>query len=40
VLLRRPSRLRKVGLPALYLKSAASDYMTGQTILLDGDMSL
>jgi len=38
--LRRPGRLREVGFLALYLASAASDYMTGQTILLDGGMSL
>jgi NAD(P)-dependent dehydrogenase (short-subunit alcohol dehydrogenase family) len=36
----RPGRLREVGFLALYLASAASDYMTGQTILLDGGMSL
>jgi NAD(P)-dependent dehydrogenase (short-subunit alcohol dehydrogenase family) len=36
----RPGRLREVDLLALYLASAASDYMTGQTILLDGGMSL
>jgi 2-deoxy-D-gluconate 3-dehydrogenase len=36
----RPGRLREVGLLALYLASAASDYMTGQTIFLDGGMSL
>jgi len=36
----RPGRLREVGLLALYLASDASDYMTGQTILLDGGMSL
>jgi NAD(P)-dependent dehydrogenase (short-subunit alcohol dehydrogenase family) len=38
--LRRPGRLREVGLLALYLASGASDYMTGQTIFLDGGMSL
>ena len=38
--LRRPGRLRDVGLLALYLASGASDYMTGQTIFLDGGMSL
>src|ERR1700722_10773408 len=38
--LQRPGRLREVGLLALYLASAASDYMTGQTILLDGGMRL
>jgi NAD(P)-dependent dehydrogenase (short-subunit alcohol dehydrogenase family) len=37
---KRPGRLREVGLLALYLASAASDYMTGQTILLDGGLSL
>jgi 2-deoxy-D-gluconate 3-dehydrogenase len=36
----RPGRLREVGLLALYLGSAASDYMTGQTILLDGGLGL
>jgi 2-deoxy-D-gluconate 3-dehydrogenase len=38
--LRRSGRLREVGLLALYLASGASDYMTGQTIFLDGGMSL
>jgi NAD(P)-dependent dehydrogenase (short-subunit alcohol dehydrogenase family) len=38
--LRRPGRLREVGLLALYLASPASDYMTGQTILLDGGLGL
>ncbi len=36
----RAGRLREVGLLALYLASAASDYMTGQTIFLDGGLSL
>ncbi|MBN1382620.1 MAG: SDR family oxidoreductase [Deltaproteobacteria bacterium] len=36
----RPGRLREVGLLALYLASAASDYMTGQTMYLDGGLSL
>ena len=36
----RPGRLREVGLLALYLASHASDYMTGQTILLDGGLGL
>ena len=38
--LRRPGRLREVGLLALYLASDASDYMTGQTLLLDGGLGL
>ena len=38
--LRRVGRLREVGYLALYLASSASDYMTGQTILLDGGLSL
>jgi 2-deoxy-D-gluconate 3-dehydrogenase len=38
--LRRPGRLKEVGYLALYLASAASDYMTGQTIPLDGGLSL
>jgi NAD(P)-dependent dehydrogenase (short-subunit alcohol dehydrogenase family) len=38
--LRRPGRLREVGLLTLYLASDASDYMTGQTIPLDGGLSL
>lgn len=36
----RPGRLREVGFLALYLASSASDYMTGQTILLDGGLGL
>lgn len=36
----RPGKLRECGFLALYLASAASDYMTGQTILLDGGMGL
>ena len=38
--LKRAGRLREVGLLALYLASPASDYMTGQTLLLDGGLSL
>ena len=38
--LKRTGRLREVGLLALYLASDASDYMTGQTLLLDGGLSL
>ena len=38
--LKRPGRLREVGFLALYLASAASDYMTGQTLLLDGGLGL
>ena len=38
--LKRPGRLREVGLLALYLASDASAYMTGQTILLDGGLGL
>lgn len=36
----RPGQLREVGYIALYLASAASDYMTGQTLFIDGGMSL
>ena len=36
----RAGQLREVGYLALYLASAASDYMTGQTLFLDGGMSL
>jgi 2-deoxy-D-gluconate 3-dehydrogenase len=36
----RAGRLREVGFLALYLASGASDYMTGQTIFLDGGLSL
>ena len=36
----RPGQLREVGFLTLYLASAASDYMTGQTILLDGGLGL
>ncbi len=36
----RPGHLREAGLLALYLASNASDYMTGQTLMLDGGLSL
>jgi 3-oxoacyl-[acyl-carrier protein] reductase len=36
----RPGQFREVGLLALYLASPASDYMTGQTLFIDGGMSL
>jgi NAD(P)-dependent dehydrogenase (short-subunit alcohol dehydrogenase family) len=36
----RTGLVREVGLLALYLASPASNYMTGQTISLDGGMSL
>jgi NAD(P)-dependent dehydrogenase (short-subunit alcohol dehydrogenase family) len=38
--LRREGRLREVGLLAVYLASTASDYMTGQTLYLDGGFTL
>jgi NAD(P)-dependent dehydrogenase (short-subunit alcohol dehydrogenase family) len=38
--LKRAGKLREVGLLALYLAAPASDYMTGQTLLLDGGLSL
>jgi len=36
----RAGRLREVGLLALYLSAPASDYMTGQTLFLDGGITL
>ena len=36
----REGRLREVGFLAAYLASAASDYMTGQTLYLDGGLTL
>jgi NAD(P)-dependent dehydrogenase (short-subunit alcohol dehydrogenase family) len=38
--LRRPGKPREAGLLAVYLASPASDYMTGQTIHLDGGQTL
>jgi NAD(P)-dependent dehydrogenase (short-subunit alcohol dehydrogenase family) len=38
--LKRVGKLREVGFLALYLASSASDYMTGQTIILDGGLGL
>lgn len=38
--LQREGRLREVGFLALYLASPASDYMTGQTLYLDGGLTL
>jgi len=38
--LKRTGKLREVGYLALYLASSASDFMTGQTIHLDGGLSL
>ena len=38
--LQREGRLREVGLLAVYLASAAADYMTGQTLYLDGGLTL
>ena len=38
--LKREGRLREVGLLAVYLASAAADYMTGQTLYLDGGLTL
>jgi NAD(P)-dependent dehydrogenase (short-subunit alcohol dehydrogenase family) len=38
--LRRVGEVREVGLLALYLASDASAYMTGQTLYLDGGMTL
>lgn len=38
--LKREGRLREVGLLALYLASPASDYMTGQTLYLDGGLTV
>jgi NAD(P)-dependent dehydrogenase (short-subunit alcohol dehydrogenase family) len=36
----RLGQLREVGLLALYLVSSTSDYMTGQTLFLDGGLTL
>jgi NAD(P)-dependent dehydrogenase (short-subunit alcohol dehydrogenase family) len=36
----REGKLREVGLLAVYLASGASDYMTGQTLYLDGGLTL
>lgn len=36
----RPGQFREVGLLALYLAAPASEYMTGQTLYIDGGLSL
>jgi NAD(P)-dependent dehydrogenase (short-subunit alcohol dehydrogenase family) len=36
----RPGQFREVGLLALYLAAPASDYMIGQTLFIDGGLSL
>jgi 2-deoxy-D-gluconate 3-dehydrogenase len=38
--LARAGEIQEVGYLALYLCSAASDYMTGQTLIIDGGLSL
>jgi NAD(P)-dependent dehydrogenase (short-subunit alcohol dehydrogenase family) len=35
----RPGNLRELGSLAVYLASAASDYMTGQAVYIDGGIS-
>lgn len=37
---RRPGRLEEIGPLAVYLASPASDFMTGQTLFLDGGLSV
>ncbi len=37
--MRRTGRLEEIGPLAVYLASSASDFMTGQTIFLDGGLS-
>ncbi len=36
---RRTGRLQEIGPLVVYLASAASDFMTGQTLFLDGGQS-
>jgi NAD(P)-dependent dehydrogenase (short-subunit alcohol dehydrogenase family) len=38
--LKRPGKLDDLGMLAIFLASGASDYMTGQTLYLDGGETL
>jgi len=37
---RRPGRVEEIGPLVVYLASPASDFMTGQTLFLDGGLSV